>query len=90
MGRAVIVSMTILTTFLSIFPYLHLASYTYTSTMTLIPTQTQQRDMTGQLGGLATLAGITMPGESTASPFTVYPETHPPLAGHGRYDILAS
>jgi hypothetical protein len=73
-GRTVIILMAVLATFLSII-YLHVASYTYTSTMTLIPTQSQQRDMTGQIGGLAALAGITMPGESTASPFTVYPET---------------
>jgi hypothetical protein len=56
--------------------YLHLATYTYTTTLTLIPTQPQQRDLGGQLGGLAAVAGINLPATPTAvSPFTVYPET---------------
>jgi hypothetical protein len=74
-GRIVIVSMTVLTTLLSIL-YLHTASYTYTATMALIPTQSQQRDIAGQFGGLAAMAGINLPGGiNPVSPFSVYPET---------------
>lgn len=74
-GRLVIVVVTVLTTFLSIF-YLHVASYTYSTTMTLIPTQSQGHDMGGQIGGLAALAGINLSGGAESiSPFSIYPET---------------
>ncbi len=73
-GRDVIVLMAVLSILLSAL-YLHMASYTYTTTMTLIPTQSQPRDIAGQFGGLASLAGINIPGEIDAiSPFSVYPE----------------
>ncbi len=74
-GRMVIASVAILTTLLSIL-YLHIASFTYTTTMTLIPTQSQQRDLTSQFGGLAAMAGINLPtGMNSVTPFSVYPDT---------------
>ena len=74
-GRLVIASVAILTTLLSIL-YLHIALYTYTTTMTLIPTQSQQRDLTSQFGGLAAMAGINLPtGMNSVTPFSVYPDT---------------
>jgi len=74
-GRVVIASMAFVGLFLSIL-YLHAATYTYTTNMTLIPTQSQQQNLAGQLGGLAAMAGINLPsGTNTVTPFSVYPET---------------
>jgi hypothetical protein len=73
-GRLVIALTTVLAVFLAII-YLHIASYTYSTTLTLIPTQSQPREMTGQLGGLAAMAGINLAaGANTLSPFSIYPE----------------
>lgn len=74
-GRLIIAGTVALSVLLAIV-YLHLATFTYTTTLTLIPTQPQQHDLGGQLGGLAAVAGINLPATPTAvSPFTVYPET---------------
>jgi len=55
--------------------YLHLANYTYTATLVVVPTQGQnQSGGTGQLGSLASLAGIDIGGSQNVSPFTLYPD----------------
>jgi len=55
--------------------YLHFATYKYTATMVLVPTQGQnQGGAMSQLGSLASLAGIDLPAGQNVSPFTLYPE----------------
>lgn len=55
--------------------YLHFASYKYTATLLLVPTQGQsQSGAGGQLGGLASLAGLDLSGSQNVSPFALYPE----------------
>jgi hypothetical protein len=75
-GRMFIATTSVITLLLAIL-YLHLTTFNYTTTLTLIPTQSQPRDVAGQFGGLAAMAGINLPGTgaTSVSPFTVYPET---------------
>lgn len=56
--------------------YLHFATYKYTATLLLVPTQGQNQtgSGSGQLSGLASLAGIDLGGSQNVSPFTLYPE----------------
>lgn len=73
-GRNVVAVMSVMTFFLSVL-YLNMASYSYTTTLTLMPTQSQPRDVVSQFSGLATLAGVNLPGEyNSVSPFSIYPE----------------
>lgn len=56
--------------------YLHFATYTYTATLRVIPAQGSRQgpSLSGSLGGLASLAGISMSGDET-TPFSLFLET---------------
>ena len=52
--------------------YLRYATYSYTATLTLMPTQNQSQGIASQFGGLASLAGIDLSRAQGTSPFTFY------------------
>jgi hypothetical protein len=55
--------------------YLHVAIYTYTASLVLVPTQTQgQNGISSQLGSLSSLVGIDFSNPQNVSPFTLYPD----------------
>lgn len=55
--------------------YLHVAAYSYTATLVVVPTQGQSQSGGGsQLGNLASLAGIDLSASQNVSPFALYPD----------------
>lgn len=54
--------------------YLNLAKYTYTIEYQVTPTDSNASSIMGRLGGLASLAGVSLPGKDDASPFALYLE----------------
>ena len=54
--------------------FLHVGTYYYTAKLTLVPTQAQSQSGLGQLGGLASLAGINISAMQSVSPFSLYPD----------------
>jgi uncharacterized protein involved in exopolysaccharide biosynthesis len=54
--------------------YLNLAKYTYTVEYQVTPTDSNTQSLLGNLGGLASLAGVNLPGKNDASPFSLYLE----------------
>ena len=68
--------------------FLQSATYYYTAKLLLVPTQAQSQSGLGQLGGLASLAGINFAGmQQNVSPFSLYPVT---LTSGAVADDLAS
>jgi len=53
--------------------YLHTATYKYTATLKLTPTQEDQ-SLSGSLGNLASLAGVSLPKSAPVSHFALYLE----------------
>lgn len=72
-GRATVAIVTTIMLLLTVL-YLHLQAFSYSATMTLVPTQgqTQGSGIASQLGGLAAMAGINLPSTQATSPFIVY------------------
>lgn len=72
-GRLTVIVVTAVVTLLTIL-YLHTQVFSYSATMTLVPTQGQNQSGSGasQLGGLAAMAGISLGSAQTTSPFTIY------------------
>lgn len=75
-GRWLIALVTGTTLLLAVL-YLHLATYRYTAQLTLTPAQNAGSQLTsrmGGLGGLASLAGVSLPQDSSAMAFSLYVE----------------
>ena len=53
--------------------YLHLANYRYTTSLVVIPTPREQRELDGGLSGLASVAGISLPSVQQTN-FSLYLE----------------
>lgn len=55
--------------------YLHVARYTYTASLVLVPTQNQNQGGLGsQLGNLSSLVGLDLGSSQNVSPFILYPD----------------
>jgi len=54
--------------------YLRAATYSYTGTLVLIPTQTRDTGLVSRLGELASLAGVNAVNGQILPPFTLYPD----------------
>src|SRR3546814_16412446 len=54
--------------------YLHTATYRYTASLTVAATQQDNTNMLSSMSGLASIAGIDIPGSEVVSPFTLYRE----------------
>ncbi|WBX84775.1 Wzz/FepE/Etk N-terminal domain-containing protein [Sphingosinicella microcystinivorans] len=75
-GRKTI-AICLLVPILAILTYLHVATYKYEAVLAVTPTQSETNGLTtkmGNLGGLASLAGISMPQDSSALAFSLYLE----------------
>jgi Chain length determinant protein len=55
--------------------YLHFAKYEYTATLTIVPTASAGSGLSNKLGGLASLAGVSLPGDVGSANFEQYGES---------------
>lgn len=54
--------------------YLHIATYKYSATLTVVATQSQSQNLASRFGDIASLAGINLLNNQEISPFTLYTE----------------